>query len=114
MSATQDKGQRAERAALHWLLEQGYELVEQNYRHGHGEIDFIVERPGLLVFVEVKFRKSTAFGYPEEFVTINQRRSIIRTAEQYIAAIHWQGMIRFDIIALDPSGQIEHFEDAFY
>ncbi|SNC77351.1 putative endonuclease [Hymenobacter gelipurpurascens] len=111
-------GQAGEDAALAYLLEQGYELVHRNYRHGRAEVDLIV-RLGqqLLVFVEVKTRSSTRYGYPEEFVTPRKQELFRRAAEQLQEDLDWTGDIRFDILALTHTAsglQVEHFEDAFY
>ncbi len=111
---TQTIGKQAEDLALKYLNGKGYELREQNYRYKRSEIDLIVYKDSLIVFVEVKYRSNSQFGHPEEFVSPNQKRSILECAEHYISIINWQNHIRFDIIALDAKFNIEHFEDAFY
>lgn len=108
------KGKRAEKLAADFYLKHGYSIKERNYRHSRGEIDLIVTIEFILVFVEVKFRTGSSFGYPEEFVSQNQQRSIITTAEHYIVSNDWNKNIRFDIIAIDEHDTITHFEDAFY
>ncbi|MFP4092268.1 MAG: YraN family protein [Cyclobacteriaceae bacterium] len=112
----QHTGQGGEEAAAHYFSEQGYELLERNYRYGKAEIDLIVRKDKLLVFVEVKTRRNAAYGYPEEFVNRQQQRMIMRAAEQYIFKHNWQGNIRFDILAIltEPEWQIQHLPDAFY
>lgn len=107
-------GKRAEERALNLLSNQGYELCEKNYRYKRSEIDLIVRKSQTLVFIEVKYRRTTKFGHPEEFVSANQKRSILEGAEHYITEIGWQHHIRFDIIAVDAAFNIEHFQDAFY
>ena len=111
-------GQSGEDAALAYLLQQGYELVHRNYRHGRAEVDLVV-RLGqhLLVFVEVKTRTSSRYGYPEEFVTARKQELFRRAAEQLQEELNWTGDIRFDILALTSAASglhVEHFEDAFY
>ena len=65
--------------------------------------------------LEVKSRKNNNFGNPEDFVSKNQQRSIITVAEEYILQTNWQGLIRFDIIAItEKTNDLQHFEDAFY
>lgn len=113
----QQRGRYGETLAAQHLQERGYRLREQNYRHGHSEIDLIVEKEPLLIFVEVKYRRSDAFGFPEAAVSPTQQQAIERAAVAYIEAQDWPGDLRFDIIAiLHPEGaapQIQHFEDAF-
>lgn len=111
---TRDIGSRAELQALDYLLSKGYTLQERNYRYRRSEIDLILSHDQTLIFVEVKYRRSSHFGYPEEFVSANQQRSIIEGAEHYINKVEWTGNIRFDIIAIDAQFEINHFEDAFY
>ncbi len=118
MAEHNETGKQAEQMAADFLIAKGYELVEMNYRHRHAEIDLILKHKGLLIFVEVKFRSGTGFGFAEEFVDATKRRLIIKAADHYIYEIDWHNDIRFDIIGVyrDRLGTINfrHFEDAFY
>jgi len=109
-------GKKGEKLAATFLERSGYELIAANYRSGRGEIDLIVKRANMLVFVEVKARLGNRYGYPEEAVTPKKSAKLIETAEAYLQATGWTGMIRFDIVAVDltENGEIQHFEDAFY
>ena len=109
------KGNKGEAIAINHLETHGYEVLEQNYRHGRSEIDIIsLKNNSILVFVEVKLRTNSAFGTPETFVSANQQQKIKEAADEYIHAINWQKNIRFDIISIDDQGKLEWFEDAFY
>lgn len=112
----QKAGKKGEALAARYLEEQGYLVRHRNYRHRREEIDLIVQKDTLLVFVEVKARSSHAYGYPEDFVDAPQAARIVAAAEYYLEQHHWQGDIRFDIIAITLEGttHIRHFEDAFY
>jgi len=111
---TKIKGKYGEDLAVSYLEQKGFELLERNYRHSHGEIDLIVLwKNELLVFVEVKLRKSNSYGEPEVFVSRAQERLIIQTAEHYIYATNWHKDIRFDILAITGE-RVTHIEDAFY
>ncbi|MFC5624505.1 YraN family protein [Algoriphagus winogradskyi] len=118
MAEHNDSGKLAEQLAADFLVGKGYELVETNYRHGHAEIDLITKHKGLLIFVEVKFRSGTGFGFAEEFVDSVKRKLLIKAADQFIYVNDWHNDIRFDIIGVykDRTGKINfrHFEDAFY
>jgi putative endonuclease len=107
------KGNQGEDLAVDYLQWQGYELLERNYRHGRSEVDIIVLKENLLVFVEVKLRSGNAYGEPETFVSEHQQEKIREAAEEYLYAINWSKNIRFDIITVDAQGKLEHFEDAF-
>jgi putative endonuclease len=109
-------GKKGEMLALQFLIDKEYQLIETNYRSGKAEIDLIVEKGNCLVFVEVKYRSSLLFGYPESFVSQAKQKRIIFAAEKYIFQKNWMGNIRFDIVAIvDIQGnvQIEHFKDCF-
>ncbi len=118
MAAHNDSGRVAEQEAAKWLESKGYTLLEANYRHQHAEIDLIMTHQGLLVFIEVKFRTGTGFGYAEEFVDGTKKRLLVKAADQYIYQKDWQRDIRFDIVGVyqDSRGSLHfrQFEDAFY
>lgn len=118
MAEHNDIGNAAEKMACEWLQSHGYELVYANYRYKHAEIDLIMKHKRLLVFVEVKFRSGTGYGYAEEFVDHKKRQLIIRAADNFIYEKDWHHDIRFDIVGVYRSqhGQIafKHFQDAFY
>lgn len=118
MAEHNEQGKRAEELAADWLVSKGYELKEKNYRYKHAEIDLILVQEPILVFVEVKFRSGTGYGYAEEFVDYTKKKLLIKAAENYIYEIDWKKDIRFDIVGVykNQSGQInfKHFEDAFY
>jgi putative endonuclease len=108
------KGKQGEAMAQRYLESLGYEILEENYRHGRGEIDLIALKTPVLVFIEVKYRSNEAFGDPEDFVSDQQEKQIMAAAEEYIYAINWQKDIRFDIISIDRENRIRHIVDAFY
>ena len=62
-------GRAGEAAAAALLRRSGYKIIERNFRVREGEIDIVAEHSGDLVFVEVKARRSGAFGIPEESLT---------------------------------------------
>jgi putative endonuclease len=107
-------GSDGENLAAAFLVQKGFEIVERNYRFKHAEIDIIVKRENWLIFIEVKTRKSNAFGEPEEFVDEFKARKIFEAAEHYIFSKDWHGHVRFDVVAVKPGivPEIVHFEDA--
>jgi putative endonuclease len=109
-------GNKGEEIAANFLAAKGYEVVNRNYRYKHAEIDLIVKKSDLLIFVEVKTRSSTSFGEPETFVSAKKAAKVMEGAEQFIFEINWHGNIRFDIVSvkIGSSPVIEHFEDAFH
>jgi putative endonuclease len=112
----QNIGQAGEDMAANYLESNGFTVRERNFRHKRAEIDLIVQKDNLLVFVEVKTRKSDDFGFPETFVSASKAQLIVNAAEAYILQHNWQQLIRFDILAitLQAASPIVHLEDAFY
>ncbi|MEE8424042.1 MAG: YraN family protein, partial [Thermodesulfobacteriota bacterium] len=72
----QSTGAMGEELASKFLKKQGYKIVEKNFRTSLGEIDIIALDKGTITFVEVKTRKSTAFGYPQEAVGLKKQKKI--------------------------------------
>lgn len=71
------KGREAEDKAAKWIEKnKGYAVIERNYRSPSGEIDIIAKDRETVVFIEVKFRKGTSYGYPAEAVTRISRREL--------------------------------------
>lgn len=111
MLSKKEKGDIAEEKALDFLEKKGFTLWQKNYRYKKGEIDLIVSKDNLLVFVEVRSLASVAFGFPEQTISTKKKQLLLQTAEQFIIEHNWLKNIRFDIIAINKEN-IEHFEDA--
>lgn len=110
-------GKQGETIALNHLQQNGYAILEKNWQAGHKEIDIIARKDDLLVVVEVKSRKTTFFGEPEEFVSRSKQKLLIQAANHYLAAKDLDLEVRFDIISVLFKGekyQVNHIEDAFY
>jgi putative endonuclease len=72
-----------ENAAVDFLKKKGYLIIERNFRKRYGEIDIIAIKDNVLVFIEVKTRKSKQFGTPLEAITYWKLRELKRMAEYY-------------------------------
>ena len=104
---------KGEVAAREYLRNKGYTILEENYAGRMGEIDLIAEDGAVIVFVEVKARENTDFGYPIEAVTPQKVRKIVLTARQYLVQKRLLGKdVRFDVIEI-LRGEITHTENAF-
>ena len=111
-------GAWGEARAREHLLAQGFTLHASNWRCRDGELDLVAEVEGTLVFVEVKTRRSSAFGGPEEAVSARKVRHLVQAALAYLDAHQltdrdW----RIDVIAITATRgprlvQLEHFVDA--
>ena len=115
---TKATGQLGEKLAQDFLKERGYQIVETNYRSLDGEIDIIVSKDDILVFVEVRAKSSRIFGTPEESVTQRKKQKLVKVAQDYVQTHDIQESpwrIDFVAVELDNRGKlnrIEHFEDA--
>jgi putative endonuclease len=94
-------GTQGEELAARFLETHGYQIVERNFRSGRGEIDLIAKDGGELVFVEVKSRRSSQYGEPEESITRSKEAQLKRVAEGYLfhRGIENQSC-RFDVVAI--------------
>jgi len=94
-------GQQAEQWANHYLQQQGLTLITKNYACRRGEIDLIMQDQQTLVFVEVRYRKSSAFGSALESVNTKKQQKLIFTAEHYLQQQNTAfSSYRFDVIAI--------------
>ncbi len=67
------------------LLEnRGYVILERNWRYGRFEVDVIARDGPTFAFIEVKLRKNSAFGAPEEAVTLKKLHRIAEAAQRYL------------------------------
>jgi len=111
-------GQWGEQQAVDFLRQQGLKILSRNYRTPLGEIDIVARSRTELLFVEVKTRRGTGFGLPQEAVGARKQRQIIRTAQWYLKQEKcWKLQPRFDVVAIlcqsDGSAQIQHLPNAF-
>lgn len=106
---TRERGDAAEDRALTYLLSQGLQLLERNYRtpgRGGGEIDLIMrERDGTVVFVEVRSRSSKAFGGAASSIGAVKQQRIIHAAHHYLLRHASPPPCRFDAVLLEDSVQ---------
>lgn len=112
---TKKAGTIYENAAAEYLKDQGYRILSRNFRCRLGEIDIIAQQNEVLVFVEVKYRKSNSSGYPEDAVNLNKQHRIIRVSLFYIMK-HYRSTdipMRYDVIALGGDGRINHIVNAY-
>ena len=98
---------------MRYLASRGWDVVAHRFRAGRVEIDLVVRRGALVVFVEVKARRGVGFGTPFEAVTGAQRRELVRAERVWIYRHgHPRDVYRFDCVGIQD-GRLEHLEDAF-
>jgi len=99
MAGYNEKGKIGEKLAEEYLVNHGYRILHTNWRIRRYEVDIIAQKEDFLIFCEVKYRSSSAFGEPESFVTPRKQRNIIKAASSYVGLNRWQGESRFDVIS---------------
>lgn len=107
-------GDAAEELAAQYLERLGYRIVARNVHARRGELDIVAIEDDVLCFVEVRARKSSRFGAPEETVGAIKQRRIVHAAERFL--ISWKRpemACRFDVIAVEPGPAFTLFRDAF-
>lgn len=92
------------------LKKQGYKLIKRNYRTPVGEIDIIVQKDNITVFVEVKTRNDTKKGFPEESVNQRKLNKIHKNIQFYLKDNKSVKNYRIDVISLILSNnEIKYF-----
>ena len=106
------KGREAEAQAAQWLMQQGFEILAERRKTKVGEIDLIARKPGLVVFVEVKWRKRWT-----DLATAIDERRLSRVAGAVETVAHEYATknddIRIDVILLAPGSRPRHIENAW-
>jgi putative endonuclease len=118
--APKSLGLWGEDQAAAFLEEQGYQILGRNIRTKYGELDLVAQHENITVFIEVKTRTSTLFGWPEEAVTSRKQTHLRSAAEAYLVdhpALDRE--IRIDVIAIErrfggSPPLITHFIDAIF
>lgn len=98
MKSSQHLARLGEKLAEKFLTQKGFTPVKKNYRIRGGEIDLIMENEEIVLFVEVKTRRSTRFGLPHEDVSPNQKRAFIRTIFHYLKRHPTKKRWRVDLV----------------
>tara|TARA_B110000046_G_C13025317_1_gene413663 strand:+ start:3114 stop:3503 length:390 start_codon:yes stop_codon:yes gene_type:complete len=98
-------GAAAEQLACEYLMNKGLSLLARNFRTARGEIDLIMQDNIVLVFVEVRFRKSNKFGSAEESITRKKCARLTAAAAAYMQHQRFGNntIARFDAVAISPS-----------
>jgi putative endonuclease len=111
-------GQEGEATAERYLRLKGYRIVAKNLRSSLGELDLVAEDGQVLVFIEVKARRTGEYGGAIHAVHRRKRGKLIQLASQYLARHHLSNRTcRFDVVLLQGTDtsvpRIEHIKNAF-
>ena len=107
-------GAQAEDLACAHLERAGLKLLARNFRCPQGEIDLVMDDRGTLVFVEVRYRRSNAFGTPAETVGRHKQARLRAAAGHYLVKHAVDRICRFDVVAVSGGeARVEWLRDAF-
>ncbi|MBF6556559.1 MAG: YraN family protein [Acidimicrobiales bacterium] len=110
-------GVDGEALAAQWYEDNGYEVLDRNWRRREGEVDLIVRRGKTVAFCEVKTRSTDRFGTGAESVLGAKQRRIRRLAARWLSELtpasgRSRVEVRFDVVSI-TAGRVEVIEDAF-
>lgn len=117
MSSNYQLGRQGEAVAAKFLITNGYQILEQNYRYHKAEVDIIALKNNCLLAVEIKTRSSDFFGAPETFLKPQQQQRIVGAIDHYVKQNKLNVDVRFDVISVLKKGHkfsINHIPNAFY
>jgi putative endonuclease len=110
-------GKQGEEIAVAYLKGEGYQIIERNYRCLFGEVDIVAKDRDMIVFVEVKSRKSELYGDPQTAVSLEKQKKLCRISIKYLEERRFYPCnARFDVVAVKmlPTGnEIELIRNAF-
>ncbi len=119
MASHNDLGKWGEELAAQYLREQGYTILDRDWRLGHRDLDIVARTPDgtTVVFVEVKTRTSDVVSRPQDAVDARKIRSLGAAANAYAKEFQLWDELRFDLISIigdrSETALLEHVEDAF-
>jgi putative endonuclease len=95
------KGRRSENLAATYLAKKGYRILVRNWTCHWGELDLVCLKDKVLVFVEVKYRSTKNYGFPQEAITRQKIIKLKRTAQIYLSQTHpSQKSFRFEAVSI--------------
>jgi putative endonuclease len=111
-------GKEAEELALAYFKKKGYRILHTNWRFAWHEIDVIALENKKLHFIEVKYRSTKTYGFPEEKVTRKKFDCLCRAADEFLYRHPDYKLIQFDILSINqlPKNEVEYFliEDVYF
>ena len=115
MAAHNELGKWGEDLAAKFLEEQGYEILERDWKSGHHDLDIVAGNEEGLAIVEVKTRRNRLFGDPEQAIDYKKRLSLQSAINHYVKAHHIKAPVRFDVISIvgtiGSTPEIDHIKD---
>lgn len=114
MKSTRQRGEHWERVAETLLRRHGLRMLARNYHCRGGEIDLVMQDGAVLVFVEVRYRRSDRFGSGADSVTATKQQRIVRAARHFLARHGGYDRLpcRFDVVSIGGDAELSTDRDA--
>ncbi|MFU8859328.1 MAG: YraN family protein [Cyclonatronaceae bacterium] len=117
--STTETGREGEEIAVRFLEQKNWTVIDRNYRFMKAEVDIVAYDGKQIIVVEVKTRRGTGFGEPEDSVTDQKKKQLYKATQAWLYERKMEGApVRFDVIAVilkknaDPV--VRHHEGAFW
>ena len=115
MAAHNELGKWGEDLAADYLQRKGYTIIERDWKSSRRDLDIVAKNGDVIVFVEVKTRRNSLYGQPEEAVDYRKLQSLQQAINHYIKFRHIRQEVRFDIISIvgtiGAEPDIQHIQD---
>ena len=115
MAAHNELGKWGEDIAARFLEDEGYEILDRDWKSGHHDLDIVARDGQTLVIVEVKTRRNRLFGNPEESIDYKKRQSLQTAINHYVKSHATSRSLRFDVITIvsmiGSKPEIDHIKD---
>jgi putative endonuclease len=110
-------GEKGEELATDWLTANGFHILYRNWRHGRYEVDIIAGKTDIIHIIEVKTRKSNAYGPPEQGVSRKKIEHLLRGAQGWLLNHPGHTRVQYDVLAItlrkDADPEYFLFEDVY-
>jgi len=117
MAKHNELGKLGEQLAVDFLIKNGYQIKERNWRFQKAEVDIIAQKENTLAIVEVKTRSTNYFGDPQDFIKQKKINLLVKAIDEYVVSKDLDVEVRFDVIGIiktENKTKIKHLEDAFF
>lgn len=112
-----DLGKKGEELAAEWLTGKGFVLLKRNWRYGRYEVDIIASQAKILHIIEVKSRRSSSYGRPEESISRQKFQNMMQGAAGWLVKYPHRQRLQYDVIAINlcrgTEPEITFFEDVY-
>lgn len=109
MALHNEFGKDCEEKAIAWLVQNGFRILHRNWRFLHYEIDVIAKKDDMLHFIEVKARKKSKYGYPENSVGKKKFKDLQRAADGFLSIYPGYKWIQYDILSITFDNGCEEY-----